>query len=179
MKHLLYFLIIIIVYNCNIPNELNFEFNCQDTEEISKSWTDQTRIYIIQSHVLNSPINNRKFSLEALSGLGIDKSKKLKDSQLSTHIIQAKDPTFSYIKKRRSNNLLYFNAILVNKKLNGCAEWFNKNGDYELIGHFFNNKPVGKWKYFGENNIVDTIIYKGNCEQLKQLTDSSFTGHLK
>lgn len=132
------------------------------SEEIAQNWTDKTRSYIIKTHVSESEENRSEFIKNTIHGIGIDTEKPLETEKITTTEIVAEDTNFIYIKKRRSNGLLYFDAITIKGSLYGTAEWFRENGNYERIGYYYNDIPCGKWKYYSSSNDVDSIVNFGN-----------------
>ena len=134
-------------------------------EEYSKKWTDETRTYIIQSNVLSDKKNLGKFIQNTLKGLNTDNLTTI-DDECSTEIYTAEDSSMQYIKIRRSNGMLCFKGILINNALFGTAEWYNKLGYWDKVGHYYNNQPCGKWKYYSDSLKIDSIIDKGNSDLL-------------
>lgn len=155
---------------CTESNTLNNK----TPEEVAQAWTDETRSYIIKSHVSVSEENFNEFVANTIGGIGIDTTISLESEDITTTAIVAKDTSYIYIKKRRANGMLCFDGITVNGALYGTAEWFNDNGNYKRIGYYYNNIPCGKWKYYSRSNDIDSIVDRGNDSLLLKLGEEQF-----
>lgn len=146
----------------------------KNPEEIAQKWTDQTRSYIIKTHVLKSEENLSEFITITINGIGIDTENPLETECITTNTFVGKDTNFRYIKKRRSNGLLCFDAITVNGSLFGTAEWFRENGNYEKIGFYYNDIPCGDWTFYSSSNDIDSVVNYGNDSLLIKFEKEPF-----
>jgi hypothetical protein len=171
MSKVLIFLVLILFLTAFAEGN---SINNKTPEEIAQNWSDKTKTYIIQSHVSESDGNLGVFVKSTINGIGIDTDKPLETEDITTTAIVAADTNFIYIKKRRSNGLLCFDAITVKGSLYGRAEWFRKNGNYEKIGYYYNDIPCGKWEYYSSSNDLDSTVDLGNDSLLLKLEQETF-----
>ena len=166
------------VFNGKTPEEISEIWNGKTPEKISEIWTSIIRTYVIHTHVKENNENFNTFWKATSAGIKDSYETPIPDS-ISSRVISAKDSTYQYLNQRRSNQMLFSNGILINGKKHGTFEWYGINGKWSTIGHFFNDKPCGKWIYYSGNLNIDSIVDKGNQELLIKLSqDSILTQHL-
>ena len=55
------------------------------------------------------------------------------------------------------------------KERNVCFGVSEVKGTWSKVGQYFNDRPCGKWTYYGENKNIDSVIDKGNEDLLLKL----------
>ncbi|MFK7786060.1 MAG: hypothetical protein AB8B56_13135 [Crocinitomicaceae bacterium] len=178
-RKLLVFLALAFV-SCTEGNSDKSPVNGSSPEKIAKNWTEQTRKYIVTTYALESSDNSDEVINSSMGGIGVDTEVPLKSDSITTAEYDLNGSDLAYIKKRRSNGVLCYDAITINGSLYGEAEWFCANGNYEKIGYYYNDTPCGKWRYYScTTNSLDSIVDFGNEALLVNFKKETFlTEHL-